>query len=496
MQGMCNKKILQTYLDILGGYMGKKRYTLENLSELKIEKEEITVEDSKTGKEKTIKTVSSAEVSTIVAYLLGVPDKVLEEYYSHHYGKILEKLRNNKEASIIRYLSKIRTELFKNFYNVDNEMVYNLSNLDRMSYFSQKEIEQLHKWGIQVIQTNYRAEKYIIHITRLIDKNIDECKKLFPESVKFEFIRTMFVVPKYEKKDILIEEYNKFKGKKKLYPFQMYMYWEPDDYGNILYSDSKLLNVLYEQNGETFNESYKYKDASDNVKENIYDFIRNSEKVIMAVDCENADPYKLYGVIKNLDEEELKKISRIELYDDYHTTIAWDYIEKLINIPVVHIEVERVTDRKSLVDMSMAVGVAEAFCIENIDSFILCSSDSDFWGLISSIPKANYLVFYENIKCGKRIKEALTQKDIFHCDMDDFYMENATELQKIVLKKTLESYLPSVVGESAWELTKKIYADAYIKTSEDEMRRFCDMYIKNICLKLDKDGKFRVIIVK
>ena len=36
--------------------MGKKRYTLENLSELKIEKEEITVEDSKTGKEKTIKT--------------------------------------------------------------------------------------------------------------------------------------------------------------------------------------------------------------------------------------------------------------------------------------------------------------------------------------------------------------------------------------------------------------------------------------------------------
>lgn len=91
MQGMCNKKILQTYLDILGGYMGKKRYTLENLSELKIEKEEITVEDSKTGKEKTIKTVSSAEVSTIVAYLLGVPDKVLEEYYSHHYVTFFPK---------------------------------------------------------------------------------------------------------------------------------------------------------------------------------------------------------------------------------------------------------------------------------------------------------------------------------------------------------------------------------------------------------------------
>ena len=99
-------------------------------------------------------------------------------------------------------------------------------------------------------------------------------------------------------------------------------------------------------------------------------------------------PYKLYGVIKNLKKEEVKKITRIVLYDDYHTTIAWDYIEKLITIPVVHIEVERVTDRKSLVDMRMAVGVTEAYLTENIDSFILCSSDSDFWGLISSIPTA------------------------------------------------------------------------------------------------------------
>ena len=77
----------------------------------------------------------------------------------------------------------------------------------------------------------------------------------------------------------------------------------------------------------------------------------------------------------------MEKITRIVLHDDYHTTIAWDYIEKLINIPVEHIEAERVTDRKSLVDMRMAVGVAKSYCMEDVDSFILCSSDSDFWGL-------------------------------------------------------------------------------------------------------------------
>ena len=70
--------------------MGKKRYSLEELSKLKIDKEEITVEDRETGEEKTIQTVSRAEVATIVAYMLGVPDEIFNEYYSHHYSKLLE----------------------------------------------------------------------------------------------------------------------------------------------------------------------------------------------------------------------------------------------------------------------------------------------------------------------------------------------------------------------------------------------------------------------
>ena len=39
--------------------MGKKRYSLEELSELKIDKEEITVEDRETGEEKTIKNITA-----------------------------------------------------------------------------------------------------------------------------------------------------------------------------------------------------------------------------------------------------------------------------------------------------------------------------------------------------------------------------------------------------------------------------------------------------
>ena len=167
--------------------MSGKHYTLENLSDIVLPDEVITVEDSTTGEKKTIKTVSRAEVAAIVAYMLGVEDANLEAYYSHHYAALLKQLRENRAATTIRYLSKIRTAIMNHFLNIDNEMRYNLSNLDRMVYFDKAEIDTLHKWGVHVIQPNFRADKYLVHLTKLLDENIDECMGLFPESIRFEY---------------------------------------------------------------------------------------------------------------------------------------------------------------------------------------------------------------------------------------------------------------------------------------------------------------------
>ena len=474
--------------------MSGKHYTLENLSDIVLPEEVITVEDSTTGEKKTIKTVSRAEVAAIVAYMLGVEDANLEAYYSHHYAALLKQLRENRAATTIRYLSKIRTAIMNHFLNIDNEMRYNLSNLDRMVYFDKAEIDTLHKWGVHVIQPNFRADKYLVHLTKLLDENIDKCMGLFPESIRFEYIRQLFIIPRYNRSDVMIGEYNKYRSSKTLYPFQLYMYWEPEDCGYLLYSDEKFLKVLYAQHGEQFLEGYKYRDASDDTKENIYSFIHDSKCVVMVVDCENVDPYKLCGVLKNLDPEDMELVQKIILFDDYHTTIAWDYIGHMIDIPVEHVEVPRVTDAKSLVDIQMAVGVSAAYYRDKVDSFILCSSDSDFWGLISSLPEARFLVMYEYAKCGDAIKKALTGRSIFHCAMDDFYMENAAKLQKIVLKKVLEKYLPGVVGENGWELTRQIYSDAYITATEKEMKRFYEKYVKTLQLKMNSDGVFYVAV--
>ena len=147
--------------------MADQHYSFEDLKTLVLPNEHIDVQDSETGETKTVKTVSRAEVAAIVAYMLGLDDEHLEEYYSHHYAQLLQSLRSDKNATIIRYLCSIRTILMNNFLQVDNEMRYNLSNLDRMKYFNREEISQLDKWGVHVIQPNYRSDKYIYLLTEL-----------------------------------------------------------------------------------------------------------------------------------------------------------------------------------------------------------------------------------------------------------------------------------------------------------------------------------------
>lgn len=46
------------------------------------------------------------------------------------------------------------------------------------------------------------------------------------------------------------------------------------------------------------------------VKNNIYDFINDSQKTVVVVDCENSDPYKLCAALRNLDYEVMQKIQK------------------------------------------------------------------------------------------------------------------------------------------------------------------------------------------
>ncbi len=445
--------------------------------------------------EKEFKTVGKVDVVATVAYLLGMRQDIWDNYYKADCGKLLDKLKVHKEVNIIRALCTLRTNLMQNFKKTDNDMRYNLGNIDRMGWFDGNAIRHLISNDVPVLLTNTTADRYCDHFAALIDKYIDKCEGIFPEWVNFQYMRELFSVPKYQRPSVLKKEFNKYMEYFNAYPFQLYLHWEPvEDAGNILASDGKFLKIIYEEHKDSFDDKSKVRDAVASTKESIYDFIKRSQETVLVVDCENSDVYKLYGVLKSLDEDEVAKISKIVLYDDYFTNNGWGRLANFVKIPIEHIEVERVTNQKSLVDIKMTAGVCAEYYRNNIESFILCSSDSDFWGLISSLPTASFLVMYEYEKCGKDIKDALDSRQIYHCAMDDFYNGGAQELKKLVLKDELKRHLDKIVGMNAWELTKEIYLQARIEESEANMKQFCEKYVKTCRLVVGEDGFFKVVM--
>ncbi len=441
--------------------------------------------------------VQTKEVAATMAFLLGIRDEILASYYLPDYEITLDRLREDQNACTIRYLSKIRSVLMQQYAEIDQQMQYNLKNLDSLDCFDKKEIEQLRKWGIEVIRVNYRVEKYLMDVSRYINEHINDCKYLFYDWVKWEYIRNLFVLPKCDKPETIKAEFKKYKLNIGFYPFQFYIHWdEPEDNGYLFTSDEKFLKFLYRINGEEFTDDGKFRDADDQTKINIYNFIESSEQIVIAIDCENSDVFKMYSVLKGLDEQALQKIKKITLYDDENTTCAWDWLHRLTKIPVEHIEVERVVNSKSLVDIKMTAGVCQDHYAGNVDSFIIVSSDSDYWGLISSLPNARFIVMYEYDKCGAAIKTALTSHGIYYCAIDDFCNASTEELKKLVLFDELEKHFDSLIGCNPWELTKSLYQNTYIQATEMEMQTFCTKYVKTLKLRVGKEGTFEIEINK
>ena len=96
----------------------------------------------------------------------------------------------------------------------------------------------------------------------------------------------------------------------------------------------------------------------------------------------------------------------------------------------------------------MIASMVTHFYCDGITSFIIVSSNSDFWGLIESLPNAQFLVKYEYEKCGEAIKQALSEHGIYYCAIDDFCMASTEELKKAVLFAELEKHLAKFIGEA------------------------------------------------
>ncbi len=429
-----------------------------------------------------------------VAYLIGVNKKHFINDYDPPRLEIYELLENNSSARIIRELCRLRTAIERNFSHINSTMQREFRTIMTMpEYVPVEAITYLSEMGIQLIKkSNRQTVDYICDINRFILDRINNCRDLFPLWLDFSYIRELFIMPDGLTVEGTRAAAAQYYANRLKYPYQMYINWIPDDCGNILYNDKKFCTLLYKMHGKEFDDLSRVSDAGSAVKNNIYDFINASNKTIIVVDCENSDPYKLIATLNNLDSETVSKISKILLYNDIHASSAWQIFDSHCkDTQVEHIMTERVKQTKSLVDIKLSVGVSKAFYKNGVDSFIVASSDSDYWGLIDSLPEAKFLVMVEREKCGSDIKAALVSRDIFYCYIDDFCTGNSDEIKIAALISEVKRYLDEHINLNVEIMLDEVYKNTRVRMSDAECKQFYAKYIKPMHLVILDNGDVR-----
>ena len=460
---------------------------------------------------------------TLVGYLIGLRKEYIEcAPFDQEY---LNKIKNKTEIEIVRALSCLRFSFMLNYDKIYKEKQMKgpfVKFEDMEQYIDVSALSYLRAQKIEALQVGVSINEFTRHIAnlnQLMEEYIEGIHQYVPEWIKWEYVKNLFIMPgcssgrngcNYNNKqsglkiNAKIHEIRKdFYNNSHFYPYRTYLNWDEkhrfEDYGNILFNDCKFLKLLYSANGDAFQGEEYVIDAKAAVKNGIYDFVDTATNVAIFVDCENVDPYSFAATLKNLDEDKISKIKKIVLYDDVNTTIAWDILQDVLKLNVVHEEVERVKNDKSLVDHALSIGVTKSFYEEQTESVIIASSDSDFWSLIKYLPQIRFLVMNEKEITSEAVLDKLDDNAVPHCFMDEFAHDVIQPYKNIVLKKNLQSILDEFndTGRleflSVDEMLNQIFYRSGIsgryRQVEKEKQDFYNKYLKKMKLAIvEKEG--------
>ena len=418
------------------------------------------------------------EIVSKVAFLIGVSESHWKSQYTGLEQDIYEQLSENKNARIIRNLCGLRTEIERNFKRFSMLILMELKNLHTIPQ-TQGMVNQLHKDGIEIIKANPKLEEYLPKINSLLQQHIDACKTLFPIWISWEFVRQLFIIPGA----------NSTKKNKEVFEYYM-----ENLERNILYNDEKFLSRLYQQNGEVFTGYSNVRGEGKETQRNIYSFVDASEQTVALVDCENCDPLKLCAALQSMQPETLAKIAKIILFNDVNASSAWNLLQKHTKATIEHQMTERVLTGKSLVDVMLVAGCCKEHYMNKVDSFLLFSSDSDYWGLISSVSTARFLVMVEQSKVSGEVVQKMIDSDIPFCYLDQFCQGGQSHKMKVdaLLSECQRFVSKHFESFKVQEMVNVALLQTRIEMSKAEQKQFYERYIKTMRLKIAADGTVNI----
>lgn len=431
-----------------------------------------------------------AIVSTF-GYLIGVERCIFESDGEPLQMDTYLELEQNQAARRIRHLSILRTAFENHFSAINNAIWYNMKTLrDLPEYIPHDSLSALEQDGLPIQKVNCKPVNYIMDLNRHIVNHINACRDLFPGWLKWEYIRELFIMPHGNTDKGLKRAASLYQTFGAHYPYQVYLNWPcASNQGNILYNDKKFVTLIYQQHNDRFLDFSKVTDAGADTKSSVYDFLAQCGRAVVIVDCENADPYKVYAMLTSLGQENLlKKVGKIMLYNDVHTSTAWKRLEQFTDIPVEHYMTQRVKPNKSLVDIQLTTGVCQEYYENHTDAFLLISSDSDYWGLIFSMPQIRFLVMIEEAKCSPAAKVVMENNAVAYCSMDNFCTSGSNKLVISSLLGELRKGIQDAFSINIQAMLNRACQSARANLSEDEKQRIYSRYIKPARITFSESG--------
>lgn len=441
--------------------------------------------------------IKSKEIVSKVGYLIGVPRQFFEdgklqlEYY--------DSLEAEQDARIVRNLCHIYTMLNRHFSKIQGEMKTNVKNLDAIEE-TEDAIKILQDADVDIINANFTVNKYRPMIAREIRKRIVACAKFFPDWVMWEYVEKLFQFPVVEQDKLQCKLCKQFVDMMDRYPFGMYLKWNfsIEDYGNILSNDEKFLNRLYQQNKAAFSDVTKVRQENKYTQQNIERFLAQSQKTVALVDCENCNPLKFYALLQSLSTEALPKIQKIILFDDVNASSIWRLIDRYTDATIDHCMTERVLGVKSVVDANLIVRCCQEHYVGQADSFLLFSSDSDYWALIRNLTTARFFVMFEHEKTSNAMLDHLKENDVPYCFIDRFYHSEASKkLREDVVSLECDNYVKQhalTYGLNLNTMLSNVLASTCISMSEQEQTAFKERLFNSLSLKMDDNGVVSISI--
>lgn len=487
--------------------------------------ESTSVQDAEIQTTHSGKTLSTSVVS-IMAYLIGVQEDQFGKKYKR---SVYDELEHKDSAKTIRALCTIRNAIMRNTGSIYNKLRQEIKNLDSIPEFIDPALfRYLEGQKIRIVTGTQIKEmtEYVALVNNHISNKIGSCAKLFPSWVNWEYIKDLMIMPGGGKTEKIKSAIDKLKENFNSYPFACYVNWpisrtdafveDPEHYtdpittGNILCNDKKFMVLLYRVHGDAFQDFARVFDASEETKNALNQYMFTNDGITLLVDCENSDPYKLCAFFDfmnecrrqhletNTDDEpghHFGRITKVILYDDYHTIDAWDILSEYIKVPIIHEEVERVLGHKSLVDIAMTVGACKEHLQQGVNSFMIASSDSDYWGLIRAMPDANFLVLAERTKFSPETQHFYDDHGVVSCFIDDF-AGNLNKIKEGALRHGLEKHINNLIAVNLYDTLTDMYDMLRLEMSPQEKENFRKQLLRSVKIDIDDQGEISVRIEK